>query len=235
MGISLGLYSPNFLHLALLLLLAYIWVSSRQKRDLERTLANTYNAAFNGRDDVKSKGDEILALMVEQEELKKDLAVVAQRNQGLQLRVVGAEAALRRGNLEFEEACAKEKEANDTVVSLSRAIAEQVLTISNLKAKLNEMEAERSSWAHQIHLLIQDKEDLVVRSQRRQQKVLELQDKLSECYARLNRRCTYDGTRTPFGLWGSPLTVAHNDTRTNSPHDRPQNPSYSAPTQSPLK
>lgn len=232
MEISLVLYAS---HVALMLLVAYVWVGSRQKRDLERTLANTCKSVFEKGNDVKRKSDEILALMIETEELRKNSTALDQGNKELQLRVAEAEAELRRGNLEFEGACAKEREANDTVVSLSRAIAEQVLTISDLKAKLNEMGVERSSWAHQIHLLIQDKEDLVVRSQRRQQKILELQDKLSECYARLNRRCTYDGTRSPFGLWGSPLTAAYNDTRRSSSHDVPQNPSYSAPAQSPLK
>lgn len=218
-----------------MLLVAYVWVGSRRKRDLERTLASTCKTVFENGNDVKRKSDEILALTIEKEELREKSTALDRRNKELELILVEAEAELRRGKLEFVGVRAKEREANDTVVSLSRAIAEQVVTISDLKAKLNEMETERSSWAHQIHLLIQDKEDLVVRSQRRQQKVLELQDKLSECYARLNRRCTYDGTRSPFGLWGSPLTAAYNDTRRSSPHDVPQNPSYSAPAQSPLK
>jgi hypothetical protein len=234
MGIPAALYN-DVSHLALMLLVACVWVCSRQKRDLEHTLASTCRAVLDQENDVKMRRDEILALMVENEGLSKSSTVLNQRNKELQVRMVEAEAALRRGSLEFEGMCAKEKEAKDTVVSLSRAIAEQVLTISDLKAKLNAAEIEKSSWAHQIHLLIQDKEDLVVRSQKRQQKVLELQDKLSECYARLNRRCTYDGTKTPFGLWGSPLTVAYDDAGRKSSHDGPQNPSYSAPTHSLLK
>ncbi|KAJ3525598.1 hypothetical protein NMY22_g10505 [Coprinellus aureogranulatus] len=226
------------LYIAFMLLGGYTLLCLHQKWDLESRLACTSKTHLDDREVIEEEKGRVQKLSEEIEETAARMVTLRQRNQELESRVVEAELDLRRRDLEMESVELKSRVSHQAALSLSRQLAQNVAQMSDLKSRLKAMEAECDSWAHQIDRLTQEKEELEARSQRRQMKVLELQDKLTECYARLNERCIVGLSKSPFKLWGPPLLTAYDGAGRNGSSrtcSSDLSPSYSAPAPSPLK